>query len=603
MAATSTADLARETERWLDRFNGALRSGDGAAVAALFDPAGFWRDLVAVTWNIVTVEGRVAIAEMLEATLEPAQLRDVVLAEPPTCGDDGIVEAWLAFRTRSGSGLGHVRLRDGAVVTLLTALRSLEGHEERRGHRRPLGVEHGAIRNRRSWVDRRGDEAAALGRDVQPEVLVVGGGQAGIVLGARLRQLDVPTIVIDSHPRPGDQWRGRYKSLCLHDPVWMDHLPYMPFPDTWPVFAPKDRIADWLETYVRVMDLDYWGSTTARAARYDEAIDRWSVRVERRGEDVRLQPRQLVLATGLSGRPSVPVIPGQDVFAGEQHHSSAHPGPDGYAGRRAVVIGSNNSAFDICAALWEAGAEVTMVQRSSTHVVRSDTAREIIFKRLYSEEAVASGVDVDRADLISASLPYRLAPDVHRALYDRVKEHDHDFYERLVGAGFLHDFGPDDTGMSMKFLRRASGYYIDVGAAELVIDGRVRLVRGRVERLVEDAVVLRDQTLLPADLVVYATGYGPMSEWVAELISPEVAARVGPIWGLGSDTERDPGPWEGELRNLWKPTAQPGLWIHAGNLALVRHYSLYLALQLKARAVGMPTPVFAPGALDFNSNV
>ncbi|HEY3776053.1 MAG TPA: NAD(P)/FAD-dependent oxidoreductase [Solirubrobacteraceae bacterium] len=595
MAATNTAEATREAEQWLQGFNAGLRARDAATVVALFDPTCFWRDLVALTWNIVTVEGRDAVAAMLEATLKPAQLRDVVLAEPAACGADGTVEAWLEFRTRAGRGRGHLRLRDGAAVTLLTALRALDGHEEQRGPRRPLGVEHGAIRARRSWLERRREESAALGRDVQPEVLVVGGGQAGIVLGARLRQLDVATVVVDRHPRPGDQWRGRYKSLCLHDPVWMDHLPYLPFPDTWPVFAPKDRIADWLELYVQVMDIDYWGSTIARAARFDEAAGRWEVTLERDGEEVRLAPRQLVIATGLSGRPNVPDLPGQERFAGEQHHSSVHPGADGYAGRRAVVIGSNNSAFDICAALWEAGAEVTMVQRSSTHVVRSETARDIIFKRLYSEEAVADGIDAERADLISASLPYRLAPAVHRALYDQVRERDREFYARLKGAGFLHDFGPDGTGMSMKFLRRASGYYIDVGAAELVIDGRVRLVQGQVERLDEDAVVMQDRTALPADLVVYATGYGPMSEWIADLISPEVASRVGPIWGLGSGTERDPGPWEGELRNVWSPTAQSGLWIHAGNLALVRHYSLYLALQLKARAAGLSTPVYAPG--------
>jgi len=606
MAATSTAEVSYEAEQWLDGFNAALRAQDTSAVLSLLDPACFWRDLIALTWNIITVEGRDAVAAMLDATLDSAQLREVVLAEPAARGPDGTVEAWLQFRTRAGRGLGHVRLRDGAAVTVLTALRALDGHEERRGPRRPLGVEHGAIRDRRSWLERRSEEAAALGRDVQPEVLVIGGGQAGIVLGARLRQLDVATVVVDRHPRPGDQWRRRYKSLCLHDPVWMDHLPYLPFPDTWPVFAPKDRIADWLELYVQVMDIDYWGSTIARAARFDRSSERWDVTLEREGEVVRLRPRQLVLATGVSGRPNVPVLPGQERFAGEQHHSSAHPGADGYAGRRAVVIGSNNSAFDICAALWERGADVTMVQRSSTHVVRSETARDIIFKRLYSEEAVAAGIDADRADLISASLPYRLAAGVHRAIYDQVREHDREFYARLEGAGFKHDFGPDGTGMSMKFLRRASGYYIDVGAAELVIDGRIRLVQGRVARLAEEAVVMEDGTALPADLVVYATGYGPMSEWVAELISPEVASRVGPIWGLGSGTERDPGPWEGELRNLWKPTAQPGLWIHAGNLALVRHYSLYLALQLKARAAGIPTSVYSPGGpagLDFNSNV
>ena len=78
-------------------------------------------------------------------------------------------------------------------------------------------------------------------------MLIVGGGQGGIGLGARLKRLGVPTLIVDALPRPGDAWRKRYKSLCLHDPVWYDHLPYLPFPDHWPVFTPKDKIGDWLE--------------------------------------------------------------------------------------------------------------------------------------------------------------------------------------------------------------------------------------------------------------------------------------------------------------------------------------------------------------------
>ena len=132
-----------------------------------------------------------------------------------------------------------------------------------------------------------------------------------------------------------------------------------------------------------------------------------------------------------------------------------------------------------------------------------------------------------------------------------------------------------------------------MGASELIADGRIALKPGAViDHLTEDAVVLRDGTALPADLVVYATGYGSMTGWAAALISPEVADAVGPCWGLGSDTLKDPGPWEGELRNMWKPTRQTHLWFHGGNLAQSRHYSLYLGLQLKARYEGLATPVY-----------
>jgi putative flavoprotein involved in K+ transport len=585
---TAAADAVAD---WLRDFNAALAAEDADAAAELFATDAFWRDLVAITWNLKTLEGRDQIRAMLSATLTRARPRDFIASEPPSEAD-GVIEAWLEFETEVGRGRGHLRLREGRAWTLLTTLYELKGHEEPRGPQRPMGAEHGVDRDRTTWLERRQQEAAQLGYETQPEVLVIGGGQGGIALGARLRQLDVPAIVIDRHARSGDQWRGRYKSLCLHDPVWYDHLPYIKFPENWPVFSPKDKIADWLEMYTRVMELNYWTSTIATSARYDEDAGEWEVTVERDGEPVTLRPRQLVLATGVSGYPNRPAFPGQDRFRGEQQHSSEHPGPDAYAGKRVVVVGSNNSAFDICGALYEGGADVTMVQRSSTHIVRSQTLMEVGLSALYSEQAVASGITTERADMIFASLPYRILHEFQIPLYAEMRERDRDFYDRLEAAGFDHDWGEDDSGLFMKYLRRGSGYYIDVGAADLVADGEVKLVRGQVDHLTEDTVVLEDGTELKADLVVYATGYGSMNGWAAELISQDVADRVGKVWGLGSDTAKDPGPWEGEERNMWKPTQQPALWFHGGNLHQSRHYSLYLALQLKARQVGIPTPVY-----------
>ncbi len=246
----------------------------------------------------------------------------------------------------------------------------------------------------------------------------------------------MPTIIVERNERAGDSWRKRYKSLCLHDPVWYDHLPYLPFPANWPVFAPKDKIGDWLEMYTRVMELNYWSSTTAESARWDEAKQEWEVRVRRGdGAEVVLRPKQLVLATGMSGKANVPVLPGQDVFRGEQQHSSQHPGPDAYHGKRVVVIGSNNSAHDICAALWEAGADVTMVQRSSTHIVRSEPLMRHGLGSLYSEEAVAAGVTTDKADLIFASIPYALLPAFQKPIYDAIRAEDADFYAALERRG------------------------------------------------------------------------------------------------------------------------------------------------------------------------
>ncbi len=591
MSSTAAPPIATEVDQWLSRFDHALSQADIAAVVALFGEDCYWRDLVAFTWNIKTVEGRAGVGDMLEHSLSRTHPRGWHTTEEPV-STDGVTEAWIAFETETGRGSGHLRLIDGKAWTLLTALDELKGCEENAGVNRPKGVQHGVSPERRSWLEQRQREAEELGYSRQPYVVIIGGGQGGIALGARLRQLHVPTIIIERNARPGDSWRKRYKSLCLHDPVWYDHLPYIKFPSNWPVFSPKDKVADWLEMYTRVMELNYWGSTLAKSARYDEGAGEWIVSVLRDGTDVTLRPKQLVMATGMAGRPHVPQFPGMDVFKGDQHHSSQHPGPDAYRGKRAIVIGSNNSAHDICAALWEHGADVTMVQRSSTHVVRSETLMDIALGGLYSEEAVAAGMSTEKADMTFASLPYRIMAGLQVPVYEQIRERDADFYERLERAGFQHDWGEDDSGLFMKYLRRASGYYIDVGASELVANGDIKLQPGQVDHLTEEAVVMTDGTELPADLVVHATGYESMNGFVADLISQEVADKVGKVWGLGSNTTKDPGPWEGEQRNMWKPTQQEGLWFHGGNLHQSRHYSLYLALQLKARAEGLDTPIY-----------
>lgn len=583
----------RKVSDTLDAMNTALAAGDTARVASLFHDDSYWRDLVAFTWNIKTVEGPRAIKEMLDSQLKAIRPANFQLDPKEQVSEaDGIAEGWITFETEVARGYGHIRLKGDRIWTLLTTMAELKGHEEKAGFTRPLGAKHGHGVGTKSWKEEREEEIASLGYTRQPYVLIIGGGQGGIALGARLRQLNVPTIIVEKNDRPGDSWRKRYKTLCLHDPVWYDHLPYIDFPKSWPVFSPKDKIGDWLEFYTKVMELNYWTRTTAKKATWDDKAKEWTVIVDRDGEEVVLRPKQLVFATGMSGKPNIPQFKGAERFKGEQHHSSQHPGPDGYVGKKVVVIGSNNSAHDICAALYEAGVDVTMVQRSSTHIVRSDTLMEIGLGGLYSERAVQNGITTAKADLIFASIPYKVLPQFQLPLAEQMKERDKDFYEALEKAGFELDWGADGTGLFMKYLRRGSGYYIDIGASQLVIDGKIKLARGQVVEITENSVILDNGKELPADVIVYATGYSSMNGWVADIIDQETADRVGKCWGLGSDTPKDPGPWEGELRNMWKPTQQEALWFHGGNLHQSRHYSQFLALQLKARKEGIPTPVY-----------
>ena len=586
---------------WLAALGAALGRGDSAAAAALFGDDSYWRDLVSFTWNITTAEGNEKIRRMIEAAVIPAKPSAWQL-EGEASETDGVTEAWFRFETAVARGLGYLRLKGGRAWTLLTTMQELKGYEEHKGAARDLGTELVARRGSKTWLEQRQQEEAELGVTTQPYVVIVGGGQGGIALAARLRRLNVPTIIVEKNERSGDSWRKRYKSLCLHDPVWYDHLPYIPFPEHWPIFSPKDKIADWLEMYTKVMELNYWGSTECKGARYDDARKEWIVDVVRKGKAMTLRPRQLILATGGSGFPHMPSVPGMDKFKGVLQHSSQHMGPEGYKGKKAVVIGSNSSAHDICVALWEEGADVTMVQRGSTLVGRGQSLGALTLDKLYSENAVKAGITTEKADLLMASTPYKVMPSLHAPAYVELQRIDADFYAKLKKVGFILDFGEDGSGIFMNAMRIGGGYYIDTGGSDLVIDGRIKLKSGvGIERIAEHSIVLTDGTELPADLIVFATGYGTPDNVVRELLGRNVAEQVGKVWGLGSNTRGDPGPWEGELRNMWKPTHQEAFWIHGGNLHLSRHYSQFLALQLKARMESIPTPVYAQAPVHHRS--
>lgn len=594
-------------EDWLERFSAALQSRDVEGVVEQFEPEGLWRDMVSMTFNIATMEGRDAIERMLRATLSSVEPSDWAVESAEAKSLEGLGswdEGWLTFQTREFTAKAVVRVREGRAWTLLTSAQELRSFPSPVGLNRPLGAQHGPTRGRVTWQERKDKLERELGYDEQPFVVLVGGGQGALGLAARLKVAGVPTLIVDRLDGPGDAWRRRYRCLTLHDTSTYNTLPHVPFPDFWPTFTPKDQIADFLACYAKLLSLNYWSRSNVDAVRWNPEAEEWVVEVTRResrddpskGEKVVLRPKHVVVATGMSGAPNVPRFEGEELFAGQTCHSSAFGDGRPYEGKDCVVVGANNSAHDVAQDLWEAGARsVTMLQRSSTHVIKSKTFVDLFLGPLYSDKAKAEGTSVEKADLILASIPMRHFADFQRPLVEETKRRDAEFYKQLDAVGFVNDFGEDGTGLFLKYLRRGSGYVIDVGASDLVLRGEIKVEHSSIARFTERSVILANGKELPADLVVKATGFANMNSALSDVVGPELAAQVGMIWGFGSSTTRDPGPWEGEIRNMWKPTNVQNLWIHGGNLYQSRAYGKYLALQLKARYEGIPTPVYGIG--------
>lgn len=545
-------DPVRIGEAWLSAFAEAVTARDPSRLEQLIEEGSHWRDVVALTWDFRRRSGAEAVSGLI-AGAEASGMRELRLSErfpaPRTAHRAGrdIVEVFFDFTVDAGQGTGVARLVPQGdrwlAWIVFTSLQSLRSEV-----RPPAG----------------------------PEVVIVGAGHSGLALGAWLKHLGTEAILLERSPRVGDNWRTRYDSLTLHTPVVANHLPFLHFPDDFPLWIAKDQFADWLESYATAMELDVRTNAEVLGAEFSEDANRWLVRTLGPGGAVtELRPRHLVLATGggFGSFPSIPALPGLDAFAGEVTHTKHYRNGRAYRGKRALVVGVSTSGHDAALDLSRHGAEVTMLQRSPITVVSPEMANLTVAQYF-------QGLPIEEADFIGAS--GFIEPVLTKVLQSVTKiaaEHDRELIEAVERRGLRTDQSSDGTGWLLKSLRTGGGYYPDVGASAAIAAGDIRILDAtRLRRFDDGGAVLDDGTRLPLDLVVLATGYEEPRQDLRAVLGEELADRIKTVFRL------DP---EGEHANTWRPTAQRGLWIMGGGIPTARNYSRYLALQLTAAVRGL----------------
>ncbi|EFC86794.1 NAD(P)/FAD-dependent oxidoreductase [Parafrankia sp. EUN1f] len=574
--ASSAPDEA--VAAWLPPFAAAVAARDVGAIVDLFAEDSWWRDLLAMSWNLRTLRGPQQMRTFLEDRTAASGIGEFRVwdeADPAFVdnGDgSGFVQVFLSFRTSVGRGLAVARLIEvegrWKAHSLMTSLQELDGRELPVGLNRPKG-ERIPTRN---WATRR-REALEFKQD--PDVVVLGAGHAGLAATAYLQLMGVSTLTLERNASVGDGWRNRYDSLVLHDPVWLDEMPFLPYPATWPQYLPKDLIADWFEVYVKALDLNVWTSTKLTSATYSPTDERWTVEV-RRGDGTThtLRPRHFVMATGLMTEPNIPTFEGRDDFTGTVIHTTEYVNGRDWEGKKAVVVGTANSGHDVAKDLCDHGAQVTMLQRSATYVMTQDGSKPFVDGPAYT----ATGPGVHIADLMQLAMPFgqmlAIAPELTR----KMGELDRKTIEGLEGAGFRVEDGSVSGGLVGLGLGVGGGYLIDVGSAQYIIDGKIAVAHGEIRRFVPEGLELADGTVLEADIVVLATGFKNMRETVRKVLGDRVADACGPLWGL------DEGH---ELNGMWRPTGHPNLWFSAGSFPYSRIYNRFLALQIAADLDGL----------------
>ena len=567
--------------RWLAAFERALSSSSENQLHSLLWRDVHWRDLMAFTLSITPHDTpEFAIADLLQCHAD-VQASNFQLAEnrtaPRTVSRHGVnsIEAFFTFETRFARCSGLVRLvadEPEKAWVLATKLDEIKGHEEPIGLRRPTGDAYSRNFGGDNWSDFRKKDAAYENRD--PTVLIVGAGQAGLAIAARLRLLGVDTLIVDKRERVGDIWRERYHSLALHNQIKLNHMPYLPWPPNWPKYLPKDMIAGWLETYSWAMECNVWNNTEFLGADYDEESASWSVSVKlANGHSRVMRPRHLIMANGIAGRPLIAKLPGLDTFKGTVIHTHDYRHGERWKNKKVLIVGVGTSAHDVAQDLHGHGAHVKMIQRGSC-TVASVKAAGLVHSVYYEED-----LPLEDCDLIAAASSYPLLVRAYQSAVEKMKVIDKKLLDGLAAKGFKLDWGHDETGHQMKFRRRHGGYYLNCGCSELIASGEIGLLQHEnTDVFVERGLRMQDGSVEEADLIVVATGYQSQESVVREMLGDKIADKVGQIWGIAPN---------GEIANMFVATPQKGLWFSGGGFAHSRIYSHFIAMGIKVRELGL----------------
>nr|GAT56647.1 predicted protein [Mycena chlorophos] len=571
-SSLTPSDAVQIATEWAGRLNAAVKTGDAEAFAAEFLGAGWLRDFLCFSWDLRTLEGRVAISAFLseDTRLANAGIQGLAIQSTSSIGPPALfsppgnpnvvgVSGVLTFSLSSPPAVGRAFFRlfpdpsDGVwrANTLFTSLEDLKGHEEQEAPEAFMDE---------PWEELQAKKVAEIEAD--PTVLIVGAGQAGLMCAARFGRMRIRALVIEKTPKVGDVWRNRYPNLSVHTPGYHTYMLYNPWPSTFPKYLPKQKIGDFFEQYAVGQELAVWTSTTISAPpTYDDATGRWSVQLNRRGEKVSLSPRHILMATGTVG-----------TRTRELRRSR---------GKNVVVVGACNSGADMCIDfVLKGAANVTMVQRSATCVLSARVADAVLFRRNYPP--TYSLADQDFV-FNSTPLPLLLKTMAGGAT-QALKAPDRALHQGLTKAGMKLTWemepGKGEVGLlGFLFDRVASGSLMDMGVGQMIIDGKIKIKQGvEITHFESDSVVFADGSKIAADVVVLATGYTPAIDHYKAIFGPDAPGADLPLGGLDH---------EGENRRAYRPSGVKGLWFAMGPFQLVRFLSKHLGMQILAEELGL----------------
>ncbi|KAI0891438.1 FAD/NAD(P)-binding domain-containing protein [Annulohypoxylon nitens] len=570
-------DAQKEAETILARLSEALGKGDAQSFTDLFLDYGVWRDKLSFTWDYRTFNFKPAILKAATDLFSHTKATNLKFLTPAPAirrpyPDYAYLQFVASFETDvvlASAAVTSVLTKDGwKIYHMHTVAEKLKQFPE-------LPVHDGHMTGLISWEKQREIDVDAA----NPEVLIIGGGQNGLALAARCKALGMDNLIIERSEEIGEVWTKRYEYLSLHFPHWADDLPYFPYPKRWPTYTPSQKQGCYMQWYASALELNIWTKSSVVKAEQDDQGN-WTVVINKGGKESRtLHPKQVVLATSLLGIPKLPQTPGMDIFKGAIRHSSAHDSSREFVGKKVCVVGTSSSGFDTAFDCLRRGVDVTLLQRSPTYIMSLTHSVPRMIGN-YGPDADLNRPSHEEQDRLFFATPTGPAEELARRTAKVLEDLDRPLLEGLNARGLRTWRGQRGTGGSTLGQTRNGGFYFDAGACEHIINGKIKVEPGYIERFTEDKVILNGGREREFDLVVFATGFSDTINSVRAILGDKIANQFNPIWGIDE---------EGEFKGAYRETGVPNLWLMVGYLPYTRYHSALLAMRLKALKEGVAT--------------
>ncbi|KAJ7067347.1 hypothetical protein C8F01DRAFT_1342249 [Mycena amicta] len=571
LSAFSDAEALDVAQAIAPKISAFLADPKGEAIDELFHPDAFWRDHVALSWSLRTFHPAPIISANIPALLHraailPSSISLIADQVHTILFPNGVSVVRAPFTFTTSNPKAHctaafklVRLNNGdvKVFTVTSALRELDAVPWRKFDA-PLEV------------------SPTLPTSL--EVLVVGGGHAGLSISAYLKALGINFAMVEKQPTIGDSWANRYDSTTLHTTRVFSGLPFLGFPPDYPQYVPAKLIAQYYADYARKLHLPVYAGRRCVSAIWDKARDAWRVTLEGVAGTEIINVHTLVFALGIGGRyPVVPEIPGKDTFKGPILHSSTYISASNWANKRVAIIGASTTACDVAQDCVKAGVErVTLIQRGPTRIYPQEHITAAL-THFWNDE-----IPVEEGDVMATEDPVVLGASLSKLMLREMRDaHDPEYYAGLERAGFIAE---SDGSAHQQIYCRGGAHYPDIGACDAISRGEIKVKsNATITSILPAAIAFSDGTRLDADVIVYCTGFEKDVRKAAEdIIGNDIASTLEPVWGLDA---------EGEVRGCWRPSGHDRIWFHGGELQTMRYYGQFLAMQIAAEIAGIrPTP-------------